>query len=257
MAPIRKGDGTPLEIPGVQEVRSGDGRVFFEDAIPDSVVSQYLITDDDNSDTIFDEMQENDLDNNGLTFTSDSDAKSDRYIVADGDQSGAHKIPGDDFTDLDKLTVTFWTRATGIGDRAHIIGHADDGASTASGTFSWIVAGDTDSNVILFATSSDSGSFDDGVAEIDQSDVFDGSWHFVAYRFDEGSVTSFLDGGEEASGTAPDSSIPNDGDEFMIAAPSDRDRREYEGDLDDIKFFEDALTDDEIDNIRKNHPRSD
>ena len=41
MAPIRKGDGTPLEIPGVSEVRSGDGRVFFEgDAIPDSVVSR-------------------------------------------------------------------------------------------------------------------------------------------------------------------------------------------------------------------------
>jgi len=41
MAPIRKGDGTPLEIPGVQEVRSGDGRVFFEGgAIPDSVVSR-------------------------------------------------------------------------------------------------------------------------------------------------------------------------------------------------------------------------
>ena len=36
MAPIRKGDGAPLEIPGVQEVRSGDGRVFFVDAIPDS-----------------------------------------------------------------------------------------------------------------------------------------------------------------------------------------------------------------------------
>ena len=36
MAPIRKGDGTPLEIPGVSEVRAGDGRVFFEgDAIPD------------------------------------------------------------------------------------------------------------------------------------------------------------------------------------------------------------------------------
>jgi len=42
MAPIRKGDGTPLEIPGVQEVRSGDGRVFFEgDAIPDNVVDNF------------------------------------------------------------------------------------------------------------------------------------------------------------------------------------------------------------------------
>ena len=40
MAPIRKGDGAPLDVPGVSEVRSGDGRVFFEgDAIPDSVVA--------------------------------------------------------------------------------------------------------------------------------------------------------------------------------------------------------------------------
>ena len=47
MPPIRKGDGTPLEIPGVQEVRSGDGRVFFDgDAIPDSVVSR---SDDDDT----------------------------------------------------------------------------------------------------------------------------------------------------------------------------------------------------------------
>ena len=38
MAPIRKGDGTPLDIPGVSEVRAGDGRVFFDDAIPDSVL---------------------------------------------------------------------------------------------------------------------------------------------------------------------------------------------------------------------------
>ena len=49
MAPIRKGDGTPLEIPGVSEVRSGDGRVFFDGvAIPDSVVSRP--EDDDTTD---------------------------------------------------------------------------------------------------------------------------------------------------------------------------------------------------------------
>ena len=50
MAPIRKGDGTPLEIPGVSEVRSGDGRVFFEgDAIPDSGL---LLDDFANSPTV-------------------------------------------------------------------------------------------------------------------------------------------------------------------------------------------------------------
>jgi len=57
MAPIRKGDGTPLEIPGVQEVRSGDGRVFFEgDAIPDSgnLQSHYVASElnADDGDTV-------------------------------------------------------------------------------------------------------------------------------------------------------------------------------------------------------------
>ena len=46
MAPIRKGDGTPLEIPGVSEVRSGDGRVFFEgDARPDSAEYHWPLDD--------------------------------------------------------------------------------------------------------------------------------------------------------------------------------------------------------------------
>ena len=48
MAPIRKGDGTPLEMPGVSEVRSGDGRVFFEGgAIPDSVIDNFEDADAD------------------------------------------------------------------------------------------------------------------------------------------------------------------------------------------------------------------
>lgn len=38
MIPIRKGDGTGLSVPGVKQVRTGDGRVLFdaEPAIPDS-----------------------------------------------------------------------------------------------------------------------------------------------------------------------------------------------------------------------------
>ena len=52
MAPIRKGDGTPLEIPGVSEVRSGDGRVFFG-AIPDSVVSRTPDDEQSESETAF------------------------------------------------------------------------------------------------------------------------------------------------------------------------------------------------------------
>ena len=66
MAPIRKGDGTPLEIPGVSEVRSGDGRVFFDgDAIPDSedLHSRFDFSEEDGSVPVVDQTNNgNDLD---------------------------------------------------------------------------------------------------------------------------------------------------------------------------------------------------
>jgi hypothetical protein len=39
MIPIRRGDGTGLSVPGFSQVRTGDGRVLYERAIPDSVVT--------------------------------------------------------------------------------------------------------------------------------------------------------------------------------------------------------------------------
>jgi len=42
MPPIRKGDGTPVAPKGISQVRTGDGRILFDDpAIPDSVVEDW------------------------------------------------------------------------------------------------------------------------------------------------------------------------------------------------------------------------
>ena len=62
MAPIRKGDGTPLEIPGVSEVRSGDGRVFFDgDAIPDEAAHVWDYDDPIDQRTIEDSVGDADV----------------------------------------------------------------------------------------------------------------------------------------------------------------------------------------------------
>ena len=72
MAPIRKGDGTPLEIPGVSEVRSGDGRVFFEgDAIPDSALYHYPFLERSNS-TVVEELENEDATAQGTTNVSNN-----------------------------------------------------------------------------------------------------------------------------------------------------------------------------------------
>ena len=83
MAPIRKGDGTPLEIPGVQEVRTGDGRVFFG-AIPDWYVSQYRMDEGDGSSltNAFDGQPDATL--NGPSWFSDSNLVGGFGLIFDG-----------------------------------------------------------------------------------------------------------------------------------------------------------------------------
>ena len=46
MPPIRKGDGTPVAPKGISQVRTGDGRILFDDvAIPDSGLLQHYAAD--------------------------------------------------------------------------------------------------------------------------------------------------------------------------------------------------------------------
>ena len=72
MAPIRKGDGTPLDIPGVSEVRSGDGRVFFEaDAIPDSAVFHWPFFEGSGS-TLAEELDNQDGSISGATWVDNN-----------------------------------------------------------------------------------------------------------------------------------------------------------------------------------------
>ena len=248
-------DDVTIDGDVVDEITMDGDVVYQAITIPDSVVSQYLITDSDDSSTIFDEEAENNLSNDGLTFQSDVGAESGRYLNCDGD-SGAYEIPGSDFKNMNELTVTFWIRSSSSQEfRTHIIGHGNEEASTSTDQTSWMIAVDEDINEIGFFTASQGGGYSDPRATFAIEDVLDDSWNFVAYRFDNGSLKAWLNT-STTTDSAHDSSIDDSGDEFMIAGPSNRDRRQYEGDLDDIKFFNSALTDDEINQVRQNHPRA-
>ena len=140
MAPIRKGDGTPLEIPGVQEVRSGDGRVFFEaDAIPDSVEYQWRVED------FADPWPANigpDMTVSGLstsTFSNNEDS-----VAADGDSdyglaSGPETLAGDE-----TFGLAFTVEYDNVDSFRRIMGMED-----GDNRFNVWFGGDTDNDIAL------------------------------------------------------------------------------------------------------------
>ena len=166
MAPIRKGDGTPLEIPGVSEVRSGDGRVFFEGvAIPDSEADHQWNFDQGSGTLIEDVIGNEDADFTGGTWESNVGA-GDYAFVLDGTDDKADM--SDDMltgfkTDVEG-TVFSWVRNDDRDDRMYIIGTQNVTGSgtnfalgfhdnnysfnlTLDGSRGWVEQGDPESNV--------------------------------------------------------------------------------------------------------------
>ena len=137
MAPIRKGDGTPLEIPGVSEVRSGDGRVFFEgDAIPDSVVSRPDDNDSFSADNRIEGVQielKSDWPSIGCRISNNSDIDS--LVLRDNDQNRIETVDvsglsaGDavTFDDVDLQNGQNYQITTDEDNTGETFGFRDDG----------------------------------------------------------------------------------------------------------------------------------
>ena len=129
MAPIRKGDGTPLEIPGVSEVRSGDGRVFFDgDAIPDTVRNQYsslqlTLSNGTTVDPYSDAVGELDLSPVGSpTFTESDPNLNDRDSVVYDGTDDAHVLSSAEWDTLQQpFTIIAVVNPTDGGDRDSIV----------------------------------------------------------------------------------------------------------------------------------------
>ena len=216
MAPIRKGDGTALEIPGVSEVRSGDGRVFFEgDAIPDSVeahLTHWYPVDEGETATLGETLSsdERDLDINGPNWVSDSDLLSGWKLDHNGVDD--HMISQDEFgvNDMEFSACIWWYQEEGDDFDDELLsatnvdyGDRDDG---------WFLNRvNADRLNYQHVTNDDSNS----TAEIDVSNAFENeAWYFaaIAMNGDNGSVYAWDSDGfiDSESGSGSRGSIGDD-----------------------------------------------
>ena len=198
MSPIRKGDGTPLEIPGVQEVRSGDGRVFFEgDAIPDSVVSNMDLLywmEEGSGESISDYFEEVDA---TLVGEWDTDIESPTYkdeiTTYDGDDNNVSSNQ-DFWIGQEKVSVGLWFKTPGSIDGAHILNAAPGPSDVADD--GWVLTVEDDDTMRVFHRNSGG-----------TNGVFTGlpytpdEWQFVALSIDGDNVDAYLYDATEQTAT--------------------------------------------------------
>ena len=235
MAPIRKGDGTPLEIPGVSEVRSGDGRVFFEDAIPDSAVNRFAL-DEGSGTTAEDSIgslnltldQPSWVSNNWQgSFALDFDPSNNDY--ADAGQQVSTIDENENFSIA--ATIDLDSASGDPGDRGMIAEQLD----ADSNGFSFGVA-DTDGEIAVrdWADNNVSGSIDiqTKTRVVSTYNSSDGLNLYINTNAQTGSE-------QVVNGTAESN--------FIVGARSDLNGSFLDGRLDDIIIYDTELDTNEID----------
>ena len=193
MAPIRKGDGTPLEIPGVWEVRSGDGRVFF-DAIPDSGADHQWNFDGGTGTTVNDSNGGLDADFSSISWQSGIGAGD---FVGELDGTDDTGDLGSDSRNIfaslvneGKGAFSGWFRLDDFNTDLQTLVGNDSSNSDRAFTF-WYR--DDETVILRVGTSSDG---DDTVTDlsIDVSALNEGEWHNFAFTMDGDDVYVLLDG---------------------------------------------------------------
>jgi len=149
----------------------------------------------------------------------------------------------------------------GIGDYVAIDGIADDITTNNFTVSAWIKTTQTGDGNVIGSNASDSGhdfvfGVDQGflLVEADSTRMYppainDDQWHFIAYTRDGSTAYAYVDGvlrGTETPTGDPASetrwSIGQEWDSSDSSEPSD----EYEGMVDDVRFYNYALSYDEV-----------
>jgi len=129
MAPIRKGDGTAVFPNGIQEVRTGDGRILSTGgAIPDSAVYYSKFAEGSGSTTV-DEVSGTDGTINGADWVTGSGGEGDAhldFVSANSDTVDTNIVP---VTGSQNRTVACWINPDDVSSIETIIswGDATDG----------------------------------------------------------------------------------------------------------------------------------
>jgi len=231
MAPIRKGDGTPLEIPSVQEVRTGDGRVFFAgDEIPDSAVAHWDFNESESSETLEDNIGDNDGTVSGVLFGEDGINDNSTSAYFDGDAEIEFNPTDLPEGDAERTTVCWFKpeeeQTTALPFAYGLDNFGEDWRHRIEGTeFAHDGHGDAQENT------------DSGVIRI-------GEWNFTAIVSDGSSHEMYVNGVLETTGSWTADTQLEYGSFGFRASRVDW---YFKGWIDQTLVFDEELSDSEID----------
>jgi hypothetical protein len=242
MLPIRKGDGTGLSVPGIAEVRKGDGTVLWSASggISNKIVSLYEYEDDSDTTVAIDSIGNNDANINGASYSSDADVGS---LAIDHD--------GTNDTTRSQNTIDLVSEGdtTGFALAGHIKPN-QDGSTSVRYPFGWGVDGDNFAFLILnggtiqsFVQVDGSNSIIDSGVSVDQN-----SYTHAYIEVTETEHRLKIDGTQQASAThGLDPSLIGTARYQTGIQPGGGNY--YSGLVDDFAPADDPLTDTELNDL--------
>jgi hypothetical protein len=118
----------------------------------------------------------------------------------DGSDDCVSVSDSDDFDFGSAMTAVAWVKGAAQSGRT-VVAHFDTGADERS----WRMGSDTSSTARLRVTVCANGTGTTYKELVSSIDVFDDEWHLVAFAFDSGDVTLYVDGREDTDPTATSS----------------------------------------------------
>jgi len=231
MAPIRKRDGTGLNLKGFNQVRKGDGTVLWR-AIPNSgLLHRWNISD--TSYPIIDSEGNNDLSQgSGGSFVSNS-----RFYDGVGYKTdGSNDYAVGNFIDTPNFTLVWWTEPDITNYSNAVVENGDEWPQ-------------------LFQDSDGGGwgaelrgTFVDGIGSQSTSEL-----HMLAVRYDGSTFNLDYNAGEDTDSISVSKSVPSSSSEIHIGRRGDPER-EYPGVHDFGLWYDRYLSDSELQTIYDAHP---
>lgn len=210
------------------------------DLITDGLVSRWTFEDDSDTSTLTDTEGPNDGSVSGMSFVGNSSPE--------GSLNGSYDGTDDNVTVSDDASLNFGTndfaiafwiyKDSTVNDRGNVLwDEVPIYKKEAGGTGYLLYFDEVNSGVLSWGI--------EGTSIDSTSDINDGNWYAVVAQRDGGTIELHIDGSEENS-TSASTADASSSKALKFGERSSNNDRNYEGDLDDIRIYNRALTDTEI-----------
>jgi hypothetical protein len=246
--PIRKGDGTPLDVLLFAQIRKGDGTVIW-DHIPDSGVARWTFDNSDSeSGTALDEWNSNDATINGATTGASGTSKTYPTNESYSFDGTDDYVAAPDLSVDSEVSFAVWVNADSIGNdrpifgvNSSFFGSGSDGTFTMRFDESGFESGNSECLTAVINS-----TFNETEANVTSS-----GWMHLVITYSSGSMPSIYKNGLElsiATNNTPSGGIGTDSDGWYLGRGPDPDEF-WQGSIDDPRVYDRELTPQEINNI--------